>query len=208
MDLSSFGDTRKFRNMLTSQCPAVIGTVPIYDAVVYYHKALKEITTDEWLDIVKMHAQDGVDFMTIHCGINKSTAERFKKNKRLTNIVSRGGSIIFAWMEMTGKENPFYERFDEILEICQEYDVTLSLGDACRPGSIADASDISQIERARHPGRTDKAGLGKECPGYDRRPRPHASGSDRGQYADPEDPLQGRALLCAGPSGDRCGSRL
>ena len=146
MDLSSFGDTRKFRNMLTSQCPAVIGTVPIYDAVVYYHKALKEITTDEWLDIVKMHAQDGVDFMTIHCGINKSTAERFKKNKRLTNIVSRGGSILFAWMEMTGKENPFYERFDEILEICQEYDVTLSLGDACRPGSIADASDISQIE--------------------------------------------------------------
>ena len=146
MDLSSFGDTRKFRNMLTSQCPAVIGTVPIYDAVVYYHKALKEITTDEWLDIVKMHAQDGVDFMTIHCGINKSTAERFKKNKRLTNIVSRGGSIIFAWMEMTGKENPFYERFDEILEICQEYDVTLSLGDACRPGSIADASDTSQIE--------------------------------------------------------------
>ena len=146
MDLSSFGDTRKFRNMLTSQCPAVIGTVPIYDDGVYYHKALKEITTDEWLDIVKMHAQDGVDFMTIHCGINKSTAERFKKNKRLTNIVSRGGSIIFAWMEMTGKENPFYERFDEILEICQEYDVTLSLGDACRPGSIADASDISQIE--------------------------------------------------------------
>ena len=105
MDLSSFGDTRKFRNMLTSQCPAVIGTVPIYDAVVYYHKALKEITTDEWLDIVKMHAQDGVDFMTIHCGINKSTAERFKKNKRLTNIVSRGGSIIFAWMEMKSARN-------------------------------------------------------------------------------------------------------
>ena len=93
MDLSSFGDTRKFRNMLTSQCPAVIGTVPIYDAVVYYHKALKEITTDEWLDIVKMHAQDGVDFMTIHCGINKSTAERFKKNKRLTNIVSAAAPL-------------------------------------------------------------------------------------------------------------------
>ena len=146
MDLSSFGDTQKFRRKLTSQCPAIIGTVPIYDAVVYYHKPLKEITSQEWIDIVEMHAKDGVDFMTIHVGINKATTGRFKKNKRLTNIVSRGGSIIFAWMEMTGEENPFYEHFDHILEICQQYDVTLSLGDACRPGCIADAGDISQIE--------------------------------------------------------------
>lgn len=146
MDLSSYGDTRTFRRKLTAECPAIIGTVPIYDAVVYYHKPLKDITSEEWLQIVEMHAKDGVDFMTIHVGINRSTAERFKKAKRLTNIVSRGGSIIFAWMEMTGKENPFYEYFDRILEICQKYDVTLSLGDACRPGSIADAGDISQIE--------------------------------------------------------------
>lgn len=146
MDLSSFGDTRKFRKMLTESCPAMIGTVPIYDAVVYYHKPLIQITTEEWLDIVRMHAEDGVDFMTIHCGINKETAQKFKRNKRMMNIVSRGGSIIFAWMEMTGKENPFYEHFDEILEICREYDVTLSLGDACRPGSIADGTDASQIE--------------------------------------------------------------
>lgn len=146
MDLSSFGDTRKFRQKLTVECPATLGTVPIYDAVVYYHKALKEITTKEWLDIVEMHAKDGVDFMTIHCGINRSTAKRFKEAKRLTNIVSRGGSIIFAWMEMTGNENPFYEHYDWILDICREYDVTMSLGDACRPGCIADASDISQIE--------------------------------------------------------------
>ena len=146
MDLSSYGDTQKFRRKLCSECPAMIGTVPIYDAVVYYHKALKEITSQEWLDIVKMHAEDGVDFMTIHCGINKETAAKFKRNKRLTNIVSRGGSIIFAWMEMTGEENPFYEHFDEILEICQKYDVTLSLGDACRPGCLADATDASQIE--------------------------------------------------------------
>lgn len=146
MDLSSYGDTQKFRRKLTHECPAIIGTVPIYDAVVYYHKPLKEITSREWIDIVKMHAQDGVDFMTIHVGINKNTAQRFKTNKRLTNIVSRGGSIIFAWMEMTGKENPFYEHYDEILDICQKYDVTISLGDACRPGCIKDASDISQIE--------------------------------------------------------------
>lgn len=146
MDLSSWGDTQKFRRKLTAECPAVIGTVPIYDAVVYYHKALKDITTEEWLKIVEMHAQDGVDFMTIHVGINRRTADRFKENKRLMNIVSRGGSIIFAWMEMTGKENPFYEHYDRILDICRKYDVTISLGDACRPGCIDDATDISQIE--------------------------------------------------------------
>ena len=146
MDLSSYGDTRTFRKRLTKECPAMIGTVPIYDAVVYYHKPLKEITSKEWIDIVRMHAEDGVDFMTIHCGINKATAGRFKANRRLTNIVSRGGSIIFAWMEMTGEENPFYEHYDEILDICREYDITMSLGDACRPGCLKDASDISQIE--------------------------------------------------------------
>ena len=146
MDLSSCGDTQKFRRKLTSECPATIGTVPIYDAVVYYHKALKDITAKEWLDIVRMHAEDGVDFMTIHCGVNKETAARFKRNKRLMNIVSRGGSIIFAWMEMTGQENPFYEYYDEVLDICRKYDVTMSLGDACRPGCLKDASDISQIQ--------------------------------------------------------------
>lgn len=86
----------------------MIGTVPIYDAVVYYHKPLIQITAEEWIDIVRMHAEDGVDFMTLHCGVNRETADKFKRNKRLTNIVSRGGSIIFAWMEMTGEENPFY----------------------------------------------------------------------------------------------------
>ena len=146
MDLSSFGDTQKFRRKLTAECPAIIGTVPIYDAVVYYHKPLREITSEEWLQIAEMHAKDGVDFLTIHVGINKNTAERFKKMKRLTNIVSRGGSIIFAWMEMTGQENPFYEHFDRLLDICQEYDVTLSLGDACRPGCLEDATNVSQLE--------------------------------------------------------------
>ena len=146
MDLSSFGDTQKFRRKLTAECPAIIGTVPIYDAVVYYHKALKDITAKEWLDIVRMHAEDGVDFMTIHCGINKATVKKFRADKRLMNIVSRGGSIIYAWMEMTGNENPFFEYYDEVLDICREYDVTMSLGDACRPGCIMDASDISQIE--------------------------------------------------------------
>ena len=146
IDLSSNGDTRSFRRKLTADCPAMIGTVPIYDAVVYYHKPLAQITAEEWLDIVRMHAEDGVDFMTIHCGMNRATAARFKQNKRLMNIVSRGGSIMFAWMEMTGNENPFYEHYDEILDICREYDITMSLGDACRPGCLADATDTAQIE--------------------------------------------------------------
>ena len=107
---------------------------------------LSSFGAKEWLDIVRMHAEDGVDFMTIHCGINKATAKKFRADKRLMNIVSRGGSIIYAWMEMTGNENPFFEYYDEVLDICREYDVTMSLGDACRPGCIMDASDISQIE--------------------------------------------------------------
>lgn len=146
MDLSSFGDTRVFRRKLTAECPAILGTVPIYDAIVYYNKPLKDITSREWIDVFKMHAEDGVDFMTIHCGLNRSTAARFKQSKRLLNLVSRGGSLIFSWMELTGNENPFFEFYDDILEICRQYDVTLSLGDACRPGCIADAGDVSQIE--------------------------------------------------------------
>ena len=146
MDLSSFGDTQKFRRRLTAECPAMIGTVPIYDAVVYYHKPLIQITADEWIDIVRMHAEDGVDFMTIHCGINRKTAQRIKDNPRLTNVVSRGGSLLFAWMEMNNQENPFYEYYDRLLDICEKYDVTLSLGDACRPGCTHDATDAAQIE--------------------------------------------------------------
>ena len=147
MDLSTFGDTRGFRRQLAGQCRAALGSVPIYDALVYFDKNLAEITADEWLSVARMHAEDGIDFMTIHVGMNRATAARFMKNRnRITNIVSRGGSLMFAWMEMTGQENPFYERYDELLEICREYDVTLSLGDACRPGCTHDASDAVQVE--------------------------------------------------------------
>ncbi len=146
MDLSSFGDTVAFRNRLISSCPAIIGTVPVYDAAAHYDKSLKDITASDFLRIVERHARDGVDFMTIHCGINKAAAYRFKKSGRLTDIVSRGGSLLYAWMEMTGNENPFYEYYDEVLDICRSYDVTMSLGDACRPGSIHDATDGAQLE--------------------------------------------------------------
>lgn len=146
MDLSSYGKTREFRRALIDYSPAMVGTVPVYDAVGFYDKDLAAITAEEFIDVVREHAEDGVDFMTIHAGINKATAERFKKNGRLTNIVSRGGALLFAWMELTGNENPFYEYFDEILTIFETYDVTISLGDACRPGSINDSTDAAQIE--------------------------------------------------------------
>ncbi len=146
MDLSSFGKTEEFRKKLIANSSAMVGTVPIYDTVGFYDKELKDITAKEFLDVVKKHAKDGVDFVTIHAGINKETAAVFKRNKRLTNIVSRGGSLMYAWMELNNKENPFFEYFDDLLEICKEYDLTLSLGDACRPGSIKDASDACQIK--------------------------------------------------------------
>lgn len=146
MDLSSHGDTQPFRRKLTQECPAMIGTVPVYDAVIHYQRDLAELTSQDFVDVVRLHAEDGVDFMTLHCGITRKTIEQIKRGDRKMNIVSRGGSLIFAWMSMTGEENPFYEHYDEILDICREYDVTVSLGDACRPGCLSDASDGAQIE--------------------------------------------------------------
>ena len=146
MDLSSHGNTEPFRKKLTSECPVMIGTVPIYDSVIHYQRDLDTLTAKDFIDVVRLHAENGVDFVTLHCGITRKTIDQIKKHKRKMNIVSRGGSLVFAWMTMTGEENPFYEYFDEILDICQEYYVTISLGDACRPGCLADGSDVCQIE--------------------------------------------------------------
>ncbi len=146
MDLSSHGNTVPFRRKLTSECPAMIGTVPVYDSVIHYQRDLDTLTAQDFIDVVRLHAEDGVDFVTLHCGISRKTIDEIRNGNRKMNIVSRGGSLVFAWMCMTGEENPFLSHFDEILEICREYDVTISLGDACRPGCLADATDISQIE--------------------------------------------------------------
>lgn len=146
MDLSSHGNTQPFRRKLVEECPAMIGTVPVYDAVIHYQRDLNTLTAEDFIDVVRLHAEDGVDFVTLHCGINRKTVEQIKNGKRKMNIVSRGGSLIFAWMSMTGEENPFYTHFDEILDICAEHDVTISLGDASRPGCLADATDICQID--------------------------------------------------------------
>ncbi len=146
MDLSSYGQTKAFRQRLIEESSAMVGTVPMYDVIGYHHKKLQDITAEEFIEVVKAHAEDGVDFQTIHIGINKATAEKFKNNGRIMNIVSRGGALVYSWMELTGNENPFYEYYDEILDICAEHDVTMSLGDACRPGCIEDSTDASQIE--------------------------------------------------------------
>ena len=162
MDLSSHGDTIPFRRKLVAECPAMIGTVPVYDSVIHYKRDLATLTAKDFIEVVRLHAKDGVDFVTLHCGITRHTIEQIKKHKRQMNIVSRGGSLVFAWMCMTGNENPFYEYYDEILDICREYDVTISLGDACRPGCLKDASDVCQIEELVRLGELTKRAWAKD----------------------------------------------
>ncbi|EAK0828325.1 phosphomethylpyrimidine synthase ThiC [Campylobacter lari] len=145
MDLSNYGKTSRFRDELIATSKAMIGTVPVYDAVGFLEKDLKDIKAKDFLDVVYHHAKSGVDFMTIHAGINSRAARVFKECDRITNIVSRGGSVLYAWMQINDAENPFYEYYDDLLAICKEFDVTLSLGDALRPGCTHDASDGAQI---------------------------------------------------------------
>jgi len=162
MDLSCYGKTAEFRRKLIEISPVAIGTVPVYDAISLYDKELAEITAGEFLEVVEQHARDGVDFMTIHAGINRETAARFEKNKRITNIVSRGGSILYTWMKLNDRENPFYEHYDKLLDIFRKYDVTISLGDACRPGSLKDATDASQVQELIILGELTKAAWEKD----------------------------------------------
>ena len=145
MDLSNYGKTHDFRKKLIDYSPAMIGTVPMYDAIGYLDKDLLDISADDFLRVVEAHAKEGVDFMTIHAGINRRAVEAFRREGRRMNIVSRGGSLLFAWMMMTGNENPFFERYDDVLEILREHDVTISIGDALRPGCLDDSSDAGQI---------------------------------------------------------------
>ena len=145
MDLSNYGKTNTFRKQLIEMSSAMIGTVPMYDAIGYLEKELADIKAEDFLKVLEAHAKEGVDFQTIHAGINRRAVEALKRTKRTTNIVSRGGSLLFAWMEMTGNENPFYEYYDDVLDILRKYDVTISLGDALRPGCNADSTDAGQI---------------------------------------------------------------
>ena len=163
MDLSCYGETAPFREWLVKNSPASIGTVPMYDVKGVLHKGLKDMTADDLFSVVERHAKDGVDFMTIHAGLNRETAKHIMRNKRITNLVSRGGSVLFAWMYMHGKENPFYEQFDRLLLLLKKYDVTLSLGDGCRSGCGHDSTDAVQISELINLGelvvRARKAGV-------------------------------------------------
>ncbi|KAF2955238.1 phosphomethylpyrimidine synthase ThiC [Marinitoga sp. 38H-ov] len=149
MDLSTWGDLSYIRREIVKNSNIMVGTVPVYDAAtkaIQKQKRVIDFEVGDFLQMVKDHAEDGVDFMTIHAGITKTTIEKLRNSNRLTKIVSRGGSIIVGWMIKNHRENPFYEFYDEILDICKEYDITISLGDGMRPGSLHDATDDLQFE--------------------------------------------------------------
>lgn len=149
MDLSTGGDIKKIRGLILKNSTVPVGTVPVYEIAIIAAKkrgSISRIRTQDILETLEAQASEGVDFFTIHCGITQNVIERLKKQKRLINIVSRGGSFLAEWMIVNKKENPFYEYFDDILKIAKKYDVTLSLGDALRPGSVADATDRPQIQ--------------------------------------------------------------
>lgn len=149
MDLSTGGDTDEVRRAILEESPVPVGTVPIYQAwidCVRSGRPLVEATPDEMLRAVRKHIEDGVDFITVHCGVTLKSVEILSRENRITDVVSRGGTFVFEWMSHNDKENPLYDRYNEILDMAEEYDVTLSLGDGMRPGCIADASDKAQID--------------------------------------------------------------
>lgn len=145
MDLSAYGKTAPFRTRLIDEIPLPIGTVPVYDILGFTELPLEALKAEDFLEVLQRHAEDGVDFVTLHVGANRRMLDRIRRFPRTTQVVSRGGSLMMAWMDATGCENPYYEYYDRVLAICAAYDVTLSLGDAMRPGSLADGTDGCQI---------------------------------------------------------------
>lgn len=149
MDLSTGGDIRAIRKAIISQSSLIIGTVPIYQAAAYMlnsKRAIVEMSADDMFDVIEEHGEDGVDFITVHCGVTKRSVGCIEDEGRRLGIVSRGGTFLSKWMEHNKKENPLYEQYDRLLEIARSYDMVLSLGDGLRPGCIADATDRGQVE--------------------------------------------------------------
>jgi len=149
MDLSSGGDIPAIRRAIIAASPRPIGTVPVYQAgvaAIEAHGAIVRMSVDDIFDAIEAHAREGVDFVTVHCGVTQGAIERLKQQGRVTDIVSRGGAFMVGWMLHNDRENPLYEEYDRLLAIAREYDVTLSLGDGMRPGSLADATDRTQVE--------------------------------------------------------------
>ncbi len=152
MDLSTGGDLRAVRRAIIDTSPISVGSVPIYEAApkaAAQHGNIARMTGDDMLAAIRMHAEDGVDFVTVHCGVTRAVIDCLRKQPRVCDVVSRGGTFLETWMEANEAENPLYERFDEVLDILHEFDVTLSLGDGLRPGCLADACDSAQIAELR-----------------------------------------------------------
>jgi len=147
MDLSTGGDIRAIRRSVIGHTRLPVGTVPIYEAVcsAVGRKGITGMSADRLFRTIEEHAKDGVDFMTVHCGVTKETAQSLRKHTRVTGVVSRGGALLVSWMNQTGLENPLFEDYDHLLDLALDYGFTLSLGDGLRPGSIADATDVPQL---------------------------------------------------------------
>jgi len=148
MDLSTGGPIDEIRRAILAVCPVPVGTVPVYQAAAdaaSRGKSWVELSPDDFFDGILKQAEDGVDFMTVHCGVTRDALSRLVREGRRLDIVSRGGSLLAEWMEFNGLENPFFEHYDRLLDICREYDITISLGDGLRPGCIADATDRAQV---------------------------------------------------------------
>jgi phosphomethylpyrimidine synthase len=149
MDLSTSGDLRAIRKALIDECPVAIGTVPLYEMTLRARekqKSVLQITADDMFEVIEDHCKEGVDFLTLHCGVTRQSVQRFKEVNRLAGATSRGGTIMMEWIHCNDKENPFYEQYDRLLAILAEYDVAVSLGDGFRPGALYDATDRAQIE--------------------------------------------------------------
>jgi phosphomethylpyrimidine synthase len=162
MDLSIAGDIRKNQKLLIDNCIVPLGTVPLYEVALSAKKlrgSIYNLTKNDFLDVLTEQAKTGVDFFTIHSGITKKTLSCLEKNPRFMGIVSRGGAITADWIKKTKKENPFYEYFDDVIQICKKYDITLSLGDGLRPGSVVDATDKPQIAELKLLGKLAKQAL-------------------------------------------------
>lgn len=149
MDLSTGGPIKELRRLLLGRSSVSVGTVPIYEAAIRSaetHGTIAKMSPDDLFDVIEDHAEEGVDFVTVHCGLTRKAVERLQGEGRILDIVSRGGSFLLEWMIYNDRENPLYEHFDRLLEIAKRYDLTLSLGDGLRPGCLEDATDRSQLE--------------------------------------------------------------
>ena len=149
MDLSTGGDLPALRAQVLANSPVPVGTVPIYQAAVEVTsqgRGVVDMTADELMAVVEAQAKEGVDFMTLHCGITRAALDLLRNQGRITDVVSRGGAFLSCWILANQQENPLYTRYDDLLEICRAYDVTISLGDGLRPGCLADAGDRAQIQ--------------------------------------------------------------